>query len=136
MRPVGISPSRRAFLKLALAAAPAIAAASGEIARPARLLAAAAPTVQADPSETYQPTYFTAEEWALLTALVDRLIPADEQGPGALEAGVAEFIDRQMTEPYGYGALWDMQGPFRLAGAAFGYQLKFSLVYFFHAILS
>jgi gluconate 2-dehydrogenase gamma chain len=126
MRPVGISPSRRAFLKRALAAAPAIAAASGEIARPARLLAAAAPTVQADPSETYQPTYFTAEEWALLTALVDRLIPADEQGPGALEAGVAEFIDRQMTEPYGYGALWYMQGPFRQAGPEFGYQLKYT----------
>jgi gluconate 2-dehydrogenase gamma chain len=28
------------------------------------------------------------------TALVDRLIPADEEGPGALEAGVTEFIDR------------------------------------------
>jgi gluconate 2-dehydrogenase gamma chain len=82
--------------------------------------------VQADPSETYQPTYFTAEEWALLTALVDRLIPADEQGPGALEAGVAEFIDRQMTEPYGYGALWYMQGPFRQAGPEFGYQLKYT----------
>jgi gluconate 2-dehydrogenase gamma chain len=43
-----------------------------------------------------------------LTALVDRLIPADEEGPGALEAGAAEFIDRQMTEPYGHGALWYM----------------------------
>jgi long-chain acyl-CoA synthetase len=50
---------------------------------------------QTYPAEIYRPKYFTAEEWTLLTALVDRLIPADEEGPGALEAGVPEFIDRR-----------------------------------------
>jgi gluconate 2-dehydrogenase gamma chain len=124
MRPIGISPSRRAFLKRALAAAPAIAAASSEIAHPARTLAASNPSVQTCQPEIYQPEYFTAEEWTLLTALVDRLIPADKEGPGAVEAGVCEFIDRQMTEPYGYGALWYMQGPFRQASPEFGYQLN------------
>ena len=125
MRPIGSSPSRRAFLGRVLAAAPAIAAVSGEITHPARALVASAPPKQNQP-EIYQPKYFTTEEWTLLTALVDRLIPADEEGPGALEAGAAEFIDRQMTEPYGHGALWYMQGPFRQASPEFGYQLKYT----------
>ena len=97
MRPIGISPSRRSLLKRALTAAPAIVAASGEITHPARMLAASAQ----NQVEIYRPKYFTAEEWTLLTALVGRLIPADEEGPGALEVGVAEFIDRQVNEPYG-----------------------------------
>jgi gluconate 2-dehydrogenase gamma chain len=134
MRPIGISPSRRAFLGRVLAAAPAIAAVSGEIAHPARALVASAPLKQNQP-EIYQPKYFTTEEWTLLTALVDRLIPADEEGPGALEAGAAEFIDRQMTEPYGHGALWYMQGPFRQASPEFGYQLKYTPCELYRAAL-
>jgi gluconate 2-dehydrogenase gamma chain len=126
MRPIGISPSRRAFLQRALRTAPAIAVASSEIAHPARMLAASAPSAQTNPAEIYRPKYFTAEEWTLLTALVDRLIPTDQEGPGALEAGVTEFIDRQMNEPYGYGALWYMEGPFRQASPEFGYQLKYT----------
>ena len=57
------------------------------------------------PGKAYEPTYFTAEEWAFLNAAVARLIPADEQGPGAVEAGVPEYIDRQMNTPYASGAL-------------------------------
>ena len=60
----------------------------------------------------YQPTFFTPEEWAFIKAAVARLIPADERGPGALEAGVPEFIDRQMNTPYATGSIWYMQGPF------------------------
>lgn len=74
----------------------------------------------------YEPGFFTAQEMALLSALVDRLIPADDEGPGALEAGVPEFIDRQMLDPYGYGALWYMQGPFRNGPPELGYQLEFT----------
>jgi gluconate 2-dehydrogenase gamma chain len=36
---------------------------------------------------------FTAAEAATLEALVARLIPADANGPGALEAGAARYID-------------------------------------------
>ena len=44
--------------------------------------------------------------------------------PGALEAGVPEFIDRQMQTPYGVGAKMYMQGPFRPdASPDLGYQL-------------
>jgi gluconate 2-dehydrogenase gamma chain len=72
----------------------------------------------------YAPVYFTASEWTFLHAAVDELIPADATGAGALEAGVPEFIDRQMETPYGHGKLWYMQGPFHPEVAAeLGYQL-------------
>jgi len=71
----------------------------------------------ATPANAYEPTYFSAEEWAFVNAAVARLIPADEQGPGALEAGVPEYIDRQMNTPYASGALWFMQGPFNADAA-------------------
>lgn len=47
-----------------------------------------------------------------LRAACDRLIPADEVGPGAVELGVPEFLDRQMAGPFGYAVTWYMQGPF------------------------
>jgi gluconate 2-dehydrogenase gamma chain len=31
-----------------------------------------------------------------------------------------------MNQPYGYGALWYMEGPFRQARPEFGYQLKYA----------
>ena len=58
----------------------------------------AAPPARAD-AGVYQPSYFTAEEWAFINAAVAQLIPADAQGPGAIEAGVPEYIDRQMNTP-------------------------------------
>ena len=60
----------------------------------------------------YQPAFFHSEEWPLLKAATDRLIPADELEPGALAAAVPEFIDRQLESPCGYGLLWYMQGTF------------------------
>ena len=52
-----------------------------------------------------------AAEAAFIEAAVARLIPADELGPGAVEAGVPVFIDRQLAGAYGRGARWYMQGP-------------------------
>lgn len=73
----------------------------------------------------YAPAYFTAAEWAFVNAAVDRLIPADGNGPGGVEAGVPVFLDRQMNLPYGHGAYWYMQGPFHPdADPALGYQLR------------
>lgn len=46
----------------------------------------------------YTPTYFTADEYATVTALSDLTLPADLRGPSASEAGVPEFIDFVMTE--------------------------------------
>jgi gluconate 2-dehydrogenase gamma chain len=70
----------------------------------------------------YQPRFFTQSEWAFIVAVCDRLIPADEIGPGALELGVPEFLDRHMQTPYASGAIWYMQGPFLEAAPEFGYQ--------------
>lgn len=75
-------------------------------------------------SAAYRPVFFNAVEWAFVQAAVARLIPSDELGPGALEAGVPEFIDRQMEATFGHGAIWYMQGPFVESPPEFGYQGK------------
>jgi gluconate 2-dehydrogenase gamma chain len=84
-------------------------------------------TNAADLPGAYKPTFFNADEWALVVAACDRLIPADEHGPGAVELGVPEFIDRHMQTPYASGDIWYMQGPFIEAAAQFGYQGRLSL---------
>ena len=43
--------------------------------------------------------YFTPAEQAFITAAVARLIPNDEVGPGAVEANVPFFLDRQLAGP-------------------------------------
>ena len=120
---------RRDFLRKTLTLIPVVTVASTGIGMNA--LAASEPQAQAPkvpkapPAGDYQPTFFTAEEWAFVQAAVSRLIPADDMGPGALEAGAAEFIDRQMNTPYATGALWFMQGPFVTdAAPEMGYQLQ------------
>jgi gluconate 2-dehydrogenase gamma chain len=40
---------------------------------------------------------FSPEQKQLLEAVVDRLIPSDESGPGAIECGVANYIDQALA---------------------------------------
>jgi len=40
----------------------------------------------------------TAHETEILGAMVDRLIPSDDVGPGAIDAGALRFIDRALSE--------------------------------------
>jgi gluconate 2-dehydrogenase gamma chain len=116
---------RRRFLRQVLAIVPAATGLGG-----AALTQTACSPSSSDAAETgtpsrsaYQPTYFHAAEWNFIRKAVDRLIPDDEHGPGALKAGVPEFIDRQMETVYGYGKLWYMQGPFHPdAPETLGYQ--------------
>lgn len=118
MKTIGISPHRRSFLRKAVTAAPAVALVAA-----AGVGAVATTTAGTSSQNAYRPAYFTPAEWATLQALVDRLIPANSDGPGALEAGVHEFIDLQMNTPYAYGKLWFMQAPFVPASPPeFGYQ--------------
>jgi gluconate 2-dehydrogenase gamma chain len=78
-------------------------------------------------TERYHPTYFTDKEWEFINAAVGRLIPSGGQGPGGVEAGVPEFIDRQLELPYGHGAHSYMHGPFlENTPAQLGYQLRYS----------
>jgi gluconate 2-dehydrogenase gamma chain len=76
-----------------------------------------------DPNEAYPVVpvrpggylFFSAEEAAAVDAIVDRLIPTDELGPGAKDSGVTTFIDRQLMGPYGGHDWLYMQGPFAAA---------------------
>ena len=57
---------------------------------------APAPASASPPASVSAWQFFNTDEAAFMEAAVDALIPADETGPGALEAGVATYIDRQM----------------------------------------
>lgn len=46
-----------------------------------------------------------------LTAIFDRLIPADDHGPSASEEGAIEFLDDQLAGDYGSGAALYLEGP-------------------------
>ena len=83
------------------------------------------------PNEVYPPPatipgpllFFTAEEAAAVEAIPDRLIPADDLGPGGKDAGCAVFIDRQLAGPYGRLEWHYMEAPFATdAPANFGPQ--------------
>lgn len=77
--------------------------------------------------DNYRPTFFNHVEWRSLMAACDCLIPADETGPGALEALVPIYIDRQMQTEYATGGLWYMSPPFFPdSKPEFGYQYKFT----------
>ena len=80
----------------------------------------------ADREYAYRPVFFSDDEWQTLNSFVDRLIPADAEGPGALEAHVPEFIDRQINTPYGHGSEWYLRPPLMKTSAELGYQFLFT----------
>lgn len=91
-------------------------------------LAAALP-LRAQPQPDPKPPayiFLTANEAAFIEAAVARLIPRDELGPGALEAGVPTFIDRQLGGAWGAGERLYRSGPWREGTPSQGYQLPFT----------
>jgi gluconate 2-dehydrogenase gamma chain len=68
--------------------------------------------------------FFTADEASMVEAIVDRLIPPDDRGPGGKDAGCAVFIDRQLAGPYGRAAGLYMQPPFLPGVKTQGYQMQ------------
>jgi len=67
--------------------------------------------------------FFTEQEALIVAAAASRIIPSDETGPGAHEAGVVIYIDRQLAGPWGRDARRYTQEPFDdQAAAEFGYQ--------------
>ena len=67
--------------------------------------------------------FFTETEARIVAAAVARIFPSDDSGPGAREAGVSIFIDRQLAGPYGRDRFRYTQGPFAdAAPREFGYQ--------------
>ena len=55
--------------------------------------------------------FLTASERAFVTAAADRIIPPDETGPSASQAGVHDFIDFQLAGAYGAGSHLYLGGP-------------------------
>lgn len=51
----------------------------------------------APPPVDWTPTALTGEQYDLLTAMVDRIIPTTDT-PGAVEAGVPAFIDKMLAD--------------------------------------
>jgi len=76
----------------------------------------------ADPRLGY--IFFTPAEAAFIEAACARLIPRDDLGPGAVEAAVPLFLDRQLAGDYGKGVHFYMQGPWPDAADTQGYQNK------------
>lgn len=116
------TPKRRAFLKAIGAGLPASAGAVALVsdgvvsAQPKRAGGDAA-------SGRNVSQFFNSRERITVDAVVARLIPNDELGPGAKEAGVTDFLDRQLAGPWGSGDNFYRQGPFRQGTPEQGYQL-------------
>jgi gluconate 2-dehydrogenase gamma chain len=136
--------ARRSFLlgSAAVGAAGAAAAAihDGELGAPPRSYRGAIPWQEgaADSPPEIDGTdfkFFTADERAFIEAAVDRLIPADSVGPGANEANVPFFIDRQLAGPFGRGDHYYLGGPWKEGTPEQGYQLRFSPAQLYRAAI-
>lgn len=66
--------------------------------------------------------YLTKSEAAFLDAAAARIIPADELGPGAREAGAADFIDGQLNSSWGVHGRQYRMGPWFEGTPQQGYQ--------------
>jgi gluconate 2-dehydrogenase gamma chain len=83
--------------------------------------AAGSPTPSTDPaapagnSEPRTPEgfeFFNTFQSEIVNAAAGRIIPTDDNGPGAIEAGVVHFIDRQLSAFYGFAGRRYEQGPY------------------------
>ena len=110
---------RRRFLKT-LGALSALGKTPAALARAASPSPASSSLPVAAPAEAY--SYLSPAEVEFLEAALARLIPADELGPGAKEADVAVFIDRQLDGDFGTMAREYRLGPWPEGTPQQGYQ--------------
>jgi gluconate 2-dehydrogenase gamma chain len=116
--------SRRAMFKAAGAVGAAIL--------PAADVSAATPAI-APPAVTY--LFLNAVEAAFIEAAVARLIPTDARWPGAIEAGVPNYIDKQLAGAWGAGERLYRGGPWQPGIPGQGYQLPFTPAELFRTAL-
>jgi gluconate 2-dehydrogenase gamma chain len=116
--------TRRSFFKIAGAAVAATTADVQAITRNKH-----------SPLSTVSFTFFNPQEAGFITAAVERLIPSDEVGPGAIEAGVPSYIDKQLSGAWGAGERLYRSGPWHEGAASQGYQLPFTPSELFHHAL-
>ncbi|MFO1340998.1 MAG: gluconate 2-dehydrogenase subunit 3 family protein [Burkholderiaceae bacterium] len=96
--------------------------------------AADMPLAAPEPPSGY--VFFRPAEAAFVEAAVARLIPADELGPGAFEAGVPFFIDRQLAGAFGRAESWYMQGPWGVGEPTQGYQTRLTPAELYRAAIA
>src|SRR5271168_4281302 len=94
----------------------------------------AAPAAPNAPPVTY--IFLNREEAAFIESAVARLIPADTTWPGALEAGVPNYIDKQLAGAWGAGERLYRSGPWRPGTPSQGYQLPFTPAELFRTVLA
>lgn len=123
--------TRRIFLKVTGAAAAGGAASSCTTTAPpaptpVAHAGASPPAVPEAASRPNPYAFFQPDEAAFIEAAVERLIPADELGPGALGAAVPDYIDRQLAGAWGAGERLYRSGPWQPGKPTQGYQLPYT----------
>jgi gluconate 2-dehydrogenase gamma chain len=121
--------TRRTFLQTSGGAALVPAAVGAEAATPVRPPSRSVATAPA----AYQ--FFRADESPFIEAAVLRLIPPDEVGPSAIEAGVPGYIDKQLAGAWGAGERLYRSGPWQQGAPTQGYQLPFTPAELFRTAL-
>jgi gluconate 2-dehydrogenase gamma chain len=66
--------------------------------------------------------FLNQEQFGILNAATERIFPADENGSGAKDLGVAYFIDHQLAADWGFNARDYMSPPFFAGEKVQGYQ--------------
>lgn len=119
---------RRIFLKQIATTVGAVPLGLGATAVTGGIAATVAPSANAQDAAPIAQAwhFFDGNEGRAAEAAVARLIPADDAGPGAKEAGVAVFIDLQLAGAWGAGDHLYRQTPFLAGTPQQGYQLAFT----------
>lgn len=81
-----------------MATAPVVALDGQKDAIRRALAAARAAIADRSRGATFQPQFFTAQEWRTVRVLVDLVIPRDDRSGSATDAGVPEFMDFMMMD--------------------------------------
>lgn len=122
--------TRRTFFKAAGATAAALTAKAHalapEEAQHGHGAAASTSTAAAGAPAQAAYLFLRPDEARFVEAAVARLIPLDANGPGALEAGVPNYIDRQLGGAWGAGERLYRSGPWQPGVPGQGYQLPFT----------
>jgi gluconate 2-dehydrogenase gamma chain len=114
------------------AALPSVVVAQEHVAHPAP---GVGPSVAVEATQTTY-LFLNTEESTFIEAAVARLIPADPQWPGGVEAGVPNYIDKQLAGAWGAGERLYRSGPWQPGTPSQGYQLPFTPAELFRSALS
>jgi gluconate 2-dehydrogenase gamma chain len=118
--------TRRTFFKATGVAAAALASQTNALAATAKQRASSPAHGEHMHEQAYEGyNFFQPEEAAFIEAAIDRLIPPDETGPSATEAGVQFYLDKQLNGAWGAGERLYRSGPWQQGTPQQGYQLPF-----------